>query len=375
MNHRVFSKQLVTGGAPMGIRVAAALLPVPLVLFMATGFEYNKTSTDVVGVNVDALPALAQELLPMVETERLNACPDIPLIWLLAHVQAESSWNPRAYSYAGAAGLLQFMPGTWAEAGGGSAWATAVGPPDEHPVWQPQPHMRVALPWMCANLRMVTAHIQATGKPTAPLVAMAVCHIAGCSRVTGSATGIPAPGEAGCGTECSRQIQDYIDTIERWIQAWAAPVTLPASNGGTAQAYAGGDTGCVIPDPTGTGGCVTGATAWMLTQAQAAFPDIPVACYRPATWGEHGIGRACDFVIGRIGAFPNPALTQRGWEFARWLQDNAGPLNIQYLIWHGRIWSVARNAEGWRVYNGAGVYDTTEPTGGHYDHVHVSVTH
>lgn len=360
----------------MSLKVAAALFPVGLVLFLATGFEYGKTSTDVVGVNVDALPPLAQELLPMVESERLNACPEIPLIWLLAHVQAESSWNPRAYSSAGAAGLLQFMPGTWTEAGGGDGWASAVRPADDHPVWDPRTHLRVALPWMCANLRSMTAHVEVTGKPAAPLVAMAVCHIAGCSRVTGSASGIPDAGEAGCGAVCASEVRAYIDTIHRYIEAWAEPVSLPASSdSGAAPPFNGGSTGCVVPDPTGTGGCVTAATAWMITQSQAAYPDIPVACYRPATWGEHGLGRACDFVIGRIGAYPGPGLTQRGWQLARWLQDNAAPLNVQYLIWQGRIWSVARNAEGWRVYNGAGgLVDTTEPTGGHYDHVHVSVT-
>ena len=44
----------------------------------------------------------------------------------------------------------------------------------------------------------------------------------------------------------------------------------------------------------------------------------------------------------------------------------------------GEIWSVDRASEGWRPYNGAGVYTTapTSPggiTGGHFDHVHISV--
>jgi hypothetical protein len=172
------------------------------------------------------------------------------------------------------------------------------------------------------------------------------------------------------------QVHDYLDAIAGYVVAWAAPPDLPDGRpGATARPFPGGPTGCVLPDPTGTGGCVTAATAWMLTEAQRAFPDIPVACYRPASWGEHGIGRACDFVIGRIGVYPGPALTDRGWQFALWLQRNADPLNVQYLIWQGRIWSVARDAEGWRPYDGAGgLVDTTEPTGGHYDHVHVSVT-
>ncbi len=47
---------------------------------------------------------------------------------------------------------------------------------------------------------------------------------------------------------------------------------------------------------------------------------------------------------------------------------------MSYLIWYGRIWSVERADEGWRPYNGAGgIYDETSVTGGHYDHVHVSM--
>jgi len=51
---------------------------------------------------------------------------------------------------------------------------------------------------------------------------------------------------------------------------------------------------------------------------------------------------------------------------------------VHYLIWYGRIWNADRTHEGWRPYQGAGVYNTTPTTpdgitGGHYDHVHISV--
>jgi cell wall-associated NlpC family hydrolase len=42
------------------------------------------------------------------------ACPAIPAAIVAAQVQAESDWNPRAVSPAGAQGISQFMPGTWA---------------------------------------------------------------------------------------------------------------------------------------------------------------------------------------------------------------------------------------------------------------------
>lgn len=43
----------------------------------------------------------------------------IPPNILIAQITAESNWNPRAVSHAGARGLTQFMPATWAEWGDG----------------------------------------------------------------------------------------------------------------------------------------------------------------------------------------------------------------------------------------------------------------
>jgi len=37
-----------------------------------------------------------------------------------------------------------------------------------------------------------------------------------------------------------------------------------------------------------------------------------------------------------------------------------------------KIWSANRADEGWRAYQ-PGVYDITTPTGGHHDHIHVSI--
>ena len=41
--------------------------------------------------------------------------------------------------------------------------------------------------------------------------------------------------------------------------------------------------------------------------------------------------------------------------------------------WQGHIWSIARDADGWRPYNGGGMHDPASITGGHYDHLHVTV--
>ena len=46
----------------------------------------------------------------------------VPASVLAAQLEAESAWNPKAGSPAGAQGLAQFMPATWATYGEGSVW-------------------------------------------------------------------------------------------------------------------------------------------------------------------------------------------------------------------------------------------------------------
>jgi hypothetical protein len=162
-----------------------------------------------------------------------------------------------------------------------------------------------------------------------------------------------------------------------------APATSVGPRGGAStppQAYAGAATGCVLPDPTSTGGCVTGATAWLVAQVTAHVrlrSAGPVSCWDAHEWNpfsDHPRGRACDYTIGRAGQLPTAAQSADGWRLAGWLRTYARPLRVAYVIWQGRIWSAARDAEDWRPYTGGGVYDPADVTGGHYDHVHVSLT-
>ena len=50
-------------------------------------------------------------------------------------------------------------------------------------------------------------------------------------------------------------------------------------------------------------------------------------------------------------------------------------LNVKYVIWQGRIWSPnTSDVNGWgRPYTGGGMYDPVDATGGHWDHVHLSL--
>ncbi|OKL51472.1 hypothetical protein BSZ40_07920 [Buchananella hordeovulneris] len=51
---------------------------------------------------------------------------------------------------------------------------------------------------------------------------------------------------------------------------------------------------------------------------------------------------------------------------------NAETLGVEYLIWQGQIWSLARYEEGWHLYKG-GMHDPNDVTGGHYAHAHITV--
>ncbi len=147
------------------------------------------------------------------------------------------------------------------------------------------------------------------------------------------------------------------------------------NTGGPATSYSGDDPNHLVDDPT-TDGQITERTASVLAQVQKNFPDSRWACWSPRTGqqSEHPLGRACDGTFGNsIGtAATGPAL-DFGWKVCNWLKANAETLGVEYLIWQGHIWSVARNSEGWRPYDGGGMHDPNSVTGGHYDHLHFTV--
>ena len=75
-----------------------------------------------------------------------------------------------------------------------------------------------------------------------------------------------------------------------------------------------------------------------------------------------------------IGQRPTPQQRELGWEVTNWVKDHAEALGVEYLIWDGKIWALSRDDEGWREYNGGGMHDPSDITGGHYDHLHITVS-
>ncbi|NMI00899.1 hypothetical protein [Pseudonocardia acidicola] len=376
--------------APLAVALASLL---GLLLLGAASEEEPAGAPS--GVDPSRLPAAARSSLPLIIDLTARHCPELPPVWVVAQVQAESGWDAAATS-GDAAGLYQFDERNWTAAGG-DRWGS-VPPPPGADVTDARSHLRVAIPWVCANLRAVTGHLAATGKPADPLDAMLVCHIAGCRRVAQSATGIPEAGEAGCGLRCAQLIRGYLGSVHGYLDRYAAPADppppgdrapaepadpAPAAPQAPVVPYAGGPGGCTLPDPTG-GRCLTGATRHGLETAAAVFGgwrDGPVirsaGCWDAHAWNprsDHPRGQACDLFPTQPGVFPEGAELAAGWRLAEWFRSNAGPLRVKYLIWQGRYWDPGvTDSGGWgRRYTGGGVYDVRDATGGHYDHLHVS---
>lgn len=128
-----------------------------------------------------------------------------------------------------------------------------------------------------------------------------------------------------------------------------------------------------ITDPSGTGGQVTPRTAAWVAQANTALGKLSLSCWDAHLWNptsDHPKGRACDLFVGTDARQSAPARAA-GDRIANWAIQTAATTGLHYVIWYGKIWS-ARTGQ-WRPYNGGGVYDPSNATGGHYDHVHVSL--
>ncbi|WP_156067406.1 hypothetical protein [Pseudonocardia halophobica] len=149
-----------------------------------------------------------------------------------------------------------------------------------------------------------------------------------------------------------------------------------------AQPFRGSSAGCTEDDPT-TRGCLTPATLNALNAVLATFGPTgrairAVSCWDPHLQNpssDHPKGRACDIFPTTAGTFPVGDQLAHGWQIANWLRTNAASLHVHYLIWQGRYWDITTADEnGWGVpYNGGGIYNVSDPTGGHYDHIHLSV--
>lgn len=137
---------------------------------------------------------------------------------------------------------------------------------------------------------------------------------------------------------------------------------------------------CSLPDPTQPsrrGACVTPRTARIVSQIEAMNTGHNgIYCWDAHAWNptsDHPKGKACDMTFGMIGRFPSGEDKANGDRLAEWLVANADVWGVNYVIWDGRVWSSERASQGWRPYTGGGIYNPADATGGHYDHIHLSL--
>jgi hypothetical protein len=117
--------------------------------------------------------------------------------------------------------------------------------------------------------------------------------------------------------------------------------------------------------PGGAGG-LTQRLISVRADVMQNFPmPYGVGCLRPGDPGEHGKGRACDFMISRGMATGGEA--DRGDALAEYLIKNGSRLGVMYIIWKQRYYDI-RSGGGWDPMS-----DRGGVTANHYDHVHVSV--
>ncbi|MBG0832370.1 hypothetical protein HS041_32195 [Planomonospora sp. ID67723] len=119
--------------------------------------------------------------------------------------------------------------------------------------------------------------------------------------------------------------------------------------------------------PSGSGG-LTPRTITMRNLVLQTFPmPYGYGCLRPGDPGDHGSGRACDFMMSTGGRVPTADAKARGDRLAQWAISNGRRLGVMYVIWQQRYYDV-RTGAGWRMMANRG-----GNTANHIDHVHISM--
>ena len=105
-------------------------------------------------------------------------------------------------------------------------------------------------------------------------------------------------------------------------------------------------------------------TKTIVADSRSRFPMITTYYgVRPDPLPDHPSGRAVDIMIPSYRS--NTAL---GQQIAEYYKANADRFGIEYIIFNQRIWSKARDREGWRFMANRG-----GDTANHKDHVHITV--
>jgi hypothetical protein len=184
------------------------LLPILLVVLLGGGLAVGAAALGATAqLRPGAVPAAYEPLLH----RAAQTCPGITAPLLAAQIEVESGWNPRAASPAGAQGLAQFMPATWAGEG-----LDGDGDGVRDP-FQPADAIVSQASFMCRLLAAVSADQNLTGEPLELALA---AYNAGLGAVQ-RARGVPPYPET----------QQYVRRIRALIAGYADPARTAPGNG------------------------------------------------------------------------------------------------------------------------------------------------
>lgn len=204
-----------------------------------------------------------------------------------------------------------------------------------------------------------TGKLRATATPSTRRFALASAPLYTAST-GGSATGSLTTGEATIITQRTSGTRSEVfhDGGFRWVQTAALLV-----NGEEPPAEAPTDEGSLNLGSSSGLDRVNDNTKKVIRHIWANYPDIKTMYgWRNGNTPDHPAGRAVDVMIPSYRS--NNAL---GWSIANYFRANASTFGVSYIIFDQKIWSVARDREGWRAMS-----DRGGDTANHVDHVHVN---
>ena len=146
-----------------------------------------------------------------------SICPEITPPLIAAQIEAESNWNPKAGSHAGAQGMAQFMPRTWASVGRDG---DGDGKAD---ILNPQDAIYSQGVYMCSLASEVKERISA-GKLKGDVAQLALAAYNAGMGAVDAAGGIPQNSET----------QNYVPKIMELEAKYAAAKSVGGGKGGSA---------------------------------------------------------------------------------------------------------------------------------------------
>ena len=146
-----------------------------------------------------------------------SICPEITPPLIAAQIEAESNWNPKAGSHAGAQGMAQFMPRTWAS---GGRDGDGDGKAD---ILNPQDAIYSQGVYMCSLASEVKERISA-GKLKGDVAQLALAAYNAGMGAVDAAGGIPQNSET----------QSYVPKIMGLMAKYAAAKSVGGGGGGSA---------------------------------------------------------------------------------------------------------------------------------------------